>query len=320
MTSSIRMPEQEPDLRVIGKIGCPVYEKLKVAFELLSVRFPKSKLVHEGYLFNVYDNKIREISQASCELSLQSVDPTKSPLVLRKGMHVPNVSSVFESLSKEFDYTDPNPLSAYEKMANTSLNIATNDPNKEYAFMDLYIHAEGGESKFQLIFELYKDVLPRTVENFCCICQGMDSPSGNSLCYKDSLMHMIKKSGYIVGGDVLAGDGSSGESIYGDSFEDESFHFKHDVPGRIGMVSGKSKHSNTSQFYITFKKLQEFDGKFVVFGTLLKGFEALKFIDDHLTSAEDSIPQIQITDCGIYEGFKPRHLPPPCKKSPFKLG
>jgi cyclophilin family peptidyl-prolyl cis-trans isomerase len=49
------------------------------------------------------------------------------------------------------------------------------------------------------------------------------------------------------------------------------------MPGLLGAVrKSQARHSNTSDFYITLKKLPNFDGKSVIFGKVCLGFKELK--------------------------------------------
>jgi cyclophilin family peptidyl-prolyl cis-trans isomerase len=67
------------------------------------------------------------------------------------------------------------------------------------------------------------------------------------------------------------------QTISGFVLEDEGFTLKHDVPGLLGAVrKSQARHNNTSDFYITLKKLASFDGKSVIFGRICLGFKDLK--------------------------------------------
>lgn len=73
--------------------------------------------------------------------------------------------------------------------------------------------------------ELRKDIVPRTVENFRCLCTGEKgtSANGTQLHYKGTKFHKVHKLFWVQSGDIVRNNGSSGESIYGTLFDDENF-------------------------------------------------------------------------------------------------
>lgn len=76
-----------------------------------------------------------------------------------------------------------------------------------------------------MIIELQKDVVPKTAENFRCLCTGEkgNGNTGKPLHYKGIKFHKIRRLFMVQGGDVVNNTGVSGESIYGPTFEDENF-------------------------------------------------------------------------------------------------
>ncbi len=74
-------------------------------------------------------------------------------------------------------------------------------------------------------------------------------------------------------------------------------------------MGNSGKNSNTSQFFITFKPLPQCDGKHVVFGEVVSGFEVLDALANIGTQKGDGdkpLVPIQITDCGT---FTPLYTP-----------
>ncbi|CAK9166451.1 unnamed protein product [Ilex paraguariensis] len=170
-------------------------------------------------------------------------------------------------------------------------------------YLDISI---GGELEGRIVVELYKDVVPKTAENFRALCTGEKGIGPNTdvpLHFKDSCFHRIVKGFMIQGGDISAGDGTGGESIYGLKFEDENFELKHERKGMLSMANA-GPNTNGSQFFITTTQTSHIDGKHVVFGKVIKGMGVVRTIE-HVTTGDNDFPTLDviIKDCGeIPEG------------------
>jgi len=155
-------------------------------------------------------------------------------------------------------------------------NVTSADNPK--VFMDIRI---GGEEAGRLVFELFKDVVPRTAENFRVLCtgeKGISKRSKRPLHFKNTIFHRVIKGFMAQGGDFERADGTGGESIYGPRFEDENFKRKHVGPGVLSMANC-GPATNGSQFFITFKTTPHLDGKHVVFGKMVAGHVLLRDIE-----------------------------------------
>ena len=159
-------------------------------------------------------------------------------------------------------------------------------------FLDLKI---GENEPKRVEVELFKDKVPKTCENFRCLCTGEKDAK---LCYKGSIFHRVIKDFMIQGGDFENGNGTGGSSIYGKKFEDENFFYAHTREGLLSMANS-GKDTNGSQFFITCKKTDWLDGKHVVFGQVLKGMEVVREVEALETDAQN-LPKtkVVIANCG----------------------
>ena len=106
------------------------------------------------------------------------------------------------------------------------------------------------------------------------------------------------------GGDFAMQNGSGGESVWGKKFKDEKdgLKLKHDARGVLAM-GNTGKNSNGSQFFITFAPCKALDGKHVVFGKVVEGFDVLDKIEACAVAAggvsEEPIVPVVVADCGV---------------------
>jgi len=141
----------------------------------------------------------------------------------------------------------------------------------------------------RVIFELYNDKVPKTVENFRALCtgeKGIGKTTNKKLHYEGSIFHRVIKGFMIQGGDFSRGDGTGGESIYGGNFEDEAFPFPHDRAFLLSMANC-GPNSNGSQFFITTNPAEHLNKKHVVFGCVVDGQDVIRKIENVRTNQKD---------------------------------
>lgn len=145
----------------------------------------------------------------------------------------------------------------------------------------------------EVIMDLYGTVVPLTVENFATIGRGLriltdttNNPEGSmTVTYKKTKFNKLIKDDIIEGGEVLPG--ITPFSLYGYKFEDENFFLRHDRPGRVSMVNDGDPDTNDSRFSISLNVngAPEMDGKNVVFGQVIFGYDNLERIQLSKVSA-----------------------------------
>jgi len=130
----------------------------------------------------------------------------------------------------------------------------------------------------QIIFKLFPEVAPKTVENFTThVANGY---------YDGIIFHRIIEGFMIQGGDPT-GTGRGGESIWGKPFEDE-FHedFEFDVPGLLAMANA-GPCTNGSQFFITTVPTSWLNNRHTIFGKVVDGMDVVKKLEQVDTNAYD---------------------------------
>jgi len=158
----------------------------------------------------------------------------------------------------------------------------------------------GGEELGRVVMELFADDVPKTAENFRCLCTGEKGmgKSGKALTFEGSSFHRIIKDFMIQGGDFTRGNGTGGESIYGDKFDDENFIHKHTEPFLLSMANS-GKNTNGSQFFITTTATPHLDGKHVVFGRIIKGKDVVRVLENTPKGEGDKpVDACTIAKCG----------------------
>lgn len=142
--------------------------------------------------------------------------------------------------------------------------------------------------------ELYPEWAPKAVWNFIQLAQKG--------YYNGVVFHRNIRNFMIQGGDPT-GTGRGGKSIWGANFEDEI-----DGPltfnGRgILAMANKGKHTNSSQFFITYRQVKHLDRKHSIFGKVVgdESMETLKNLENVKTDEKDRpVEDIELKEIKVF--------------------
>ena len=178
------------------------------------------------------------------------------------------------------------------------------DPQKTHAYMDIVIGRDVGRdpllTKGRIIFELFDDIMPHTVEQFLRMLESEREPT-----YTGSTISKIFPGHKCEAGDrtsKVEGSFVGRELIFSRAAQEANLEVPHLNPGVLSLADGK-----TSKFNITFRNCEELDGWHAVFGKTVYGFDMLKCISE--TGNDNGEPKLPVAVTGggaVPRGTHPR--------------
>ena len=139
------------------------------------------------------------------------------------------------------------------------------------------------ENYGSVIFELYPEYAPNTVNNFISLVK--------SGFYDNNTFHRLSKGFVLQGGDPTGtGGGDAGYSIKGE-FSSNGYSantLKHEK-GILSMARANDPDSAGSQFFIMLGKAEHLDGDYAAFGKVIKGMDVVEAIEKREAVNGDSL-------------------------------
>eukprot|EP01063_Lacrimia_lanifica_P022753 TRINITY_DN30286_c0_g1_i1.p1 TRINITY_DN30286_c0_g1~~TRINITY_DN30286_c0_g1_i1.p1 ORF type:complete len:370 (+),score=95.59 TRINITY_DN30286_c0_g1_i1:52-1161(+) len=186
--------------------------------------------------------------------------------------------------------------------------------NKEngVVYLDL---AENGVPIGRVEVEVFDDQSPLLAVNFKALSTGFwkglpimtkslmqhrNHGDKKQITYLNTPFFQVKPGYMAVGGDTKTYIGKGGESFCGEMLRD-SFKGKGGKipgPGCVCAVN-HGRHTNQSQFFISYRALPHLEGRNSCFGQVVSGWEVLKYMESTSSTSGMTKNEITIQHCGI---------------------
>jgi len=152
--------------------------------------------------------------------------------------------------------------------------------------MSVTLHTTLGALKVELACE----TAPRLCESFLALAAAG--------VYTGTAFHR-NLAGFIVQGGDPTGTGRGGECVHGGTLPDEPSGLSHSRRGTLSAANAGAPDTNGSQFFFAYGAQPSLDGKFVVIGQLVDGFDTLDAMEAAPVAGKRARPVTDILVTGV---------------------
>jgi cyclophilin family peptidyl-prolyl cis-trans isomerase len=135
-------------------------------------------------------------------------------------------------------------------------------------------------SKGEIVLELFENEAPETVANFISLVKDG---------FYDGLTFHRVLEGFMAQGGCPNGDGTGGPG-YNIRCECYKPEYRRHFTGSLSMAKGRARNTGGSQFFLTFRRTSELDGKHTVFGRVIEGMDVV----NSLQRIDPDAPAVEI--------------------------
>ena len=297
---------QQEGYHLVGKIGCELSERAHIGLSQVIAKNPKLKYHSEFLHETPYETQINLTKTKHDNFQLRLRPSTESPFVFHNGQYLGGWSELSDQICQNYGIEATNSMreqaaAETEKRKFEAFNMTAESFVSMTIMVDHPDLKESNPQKHQVIVQLFDKYCPKTCKRFKDLCEGINM-DGVLATYKHNNCSRVSKDSFVQFGNLLLTSAAEIEPL-----EDESYQLKNDCPGMIGMVSGNERHSNTTQFYITTNPMSYFNGKQVVFGRVISGFDCIRLLNQ-LQNPDDLKPSMNA--CIIDIQVQTKELPP----------
>jgi cyclophilin family peptidyl-prolyl cis-trans isomerase len=171
------------------------------------------------------------------------------------------------------------------------------------AYLDIAVEGEEG-GPHRVVIELASAALPNTCRNFVDLCEAEDGGYKSSKVFK-----ILPQMGLCLGDNTKMNDGRQGrcspnvvkpDEPHSHNFPHEATVISHAEEGIVTMISTGLDKNDSRFLILTAADASHLDGKYVAFGKVKEGLNALQdIVQNTFTKMGKPSVNIQVVGCGV---------------------